>query len=249
MTSSSPLVILITGANAGIGYHTAHQIAKTGKYTVLVGARSTEKANDAIKSIRADDSSVSEASLVPLVIDLNKDDTISAAAKHVESTYGHLDILINNAAVPGTNSGNTRREKMNATFDTNVTGTAVVTDAFIPLILKSASPTRRIINVGSGLGSIEYISKGVAPFVAKYQEYSVSKAALHMLTWYTLKQLEGDKVAVLVASPGYCATNLNGFSGPRSAADGAAFIVDAAIKGSNEEVTGKFYESGQEGLW
>jgi NAD(P)-dependent dehydrogenase (short-subunit alcohol dehydrogenase family) len=252
MDTSDYLIVLIMGANAGIGYYTSHQLAKTCNYTVLVGSSSSEKANDAIKRICADEKSILATPLVPIVIDITKDDTITAAAHQVETQYGHLDILINNAAFPGTFSGNTRRWRMEAVLDTNVTGTACVTDAFIPLLLKSTAPApaRRIVNIGSGLRSITLIKNGTpGAWQSTYTEYAVSKAALNMLSWHMLKKLEGDRVAVVVASPGYCATNLNEFSGPRTPQDGAALIVDAATKGSYEYVNGKFLEHGKEKPW
>src|ERR1700759_3489333 len=135
--SPSPLLILITGANAGLGYHTVRHLAAKGGFHILVGARSITKAEGAIKQILAEVPQADASCLEPLEIDLNSDAKITAAAAHVAEKFGKLDILVNNAAISGSDpSFDSLRARYNATFDTNITGTAVVTDAFISLLQK-----------------------------------------------------------------------------------------------------------------
>jgi NAD(P)-dependent dehydrogenase (short-subunit alcohol dehydrogenase family) len=55
--------------------------------------------------------------------------------------------------------------------------------------------------------------------------YPVSKSALNMVTAMYAKELAGTPVKVNAANPGYCATDLNGHSGPRTAAEGASVSV------------------------
>ncbi|TKA69242.1 hypothetical protein B0A55_04265 [Friedmanniomyces simplex] len=97
-SSEKPLV-LITGANQGLGYYAAQQLASTG-HRVLLGSRDLSKAHKAIEQLLADDSvKLSKDSLEPLQIDVTSDQSIQEAAKTVEDKYGRLDILMNNAGI------------------------------------------------------------------------------------------------------------------------------------------------------
>jgi len=242
MSHQNQLLVLITGANAGIGYYTARHLAARGNFKVLVGSRSLSKAKDAIERMKTEEKSIPASALEPLEIDLTKDATISAAADQVDKTYGALDILINNAGISG-NPSAPLRENYQTIFNTNVTGTAVVTEAFIPLLRKSkaSAPGRRIVNVSSSLGSLTLAAAGRAINEA-YTPYSVSKAALDMLSLYTLNKLKGDKIAVVMTTPGFCGTALNGFRGPKDPALGAMNTVHAATMGTFEDMNGKFTE-------
>jgi len=241
---SKPLITLITGANQGLGYYTARHLARTGKYQVLVGSRLLSKASDAIQKILGEDKSISPSLLEPIEIDLDHDQSISKAARYVETQYGHLDILINNAAISGSEITDFR-DRFNAIYNTNVTGTALVTEEFIPLLKKSTAPApaRRIVFVSSELGSLTLAAtRGVTN--QAYVPYSVSKAALDMLAIYHVAGLKDDKIAVVTTTPGFCETNLNNFTGTRPADDGALEIVAAATEGGFE-MTGKFVKGGQ----
>jgi short-subunit dehydrogenase len=97
---SRQLLVLITGANQGIGYYTAQHLASTGQYHVILGARSLLKAKNAAKQL-AETKSIPSSLLEPIELDLSSDSSISAAEKHVKSKHGYLDILINNAGISG----------------------------------------------------------------------------------------------------------------------------------------------------
>ncbi|KOS40641.1 hypothetical protein ACN38_g8512 [Penicillium nordicum] len=92
---TKPLVLII-GANQGLGFAIAQQLASTGQYNLLIAARSQEKAEGAVKQLQE---SGTNGSLTPIVIDLDQDESITAAAKFVEERFGLLDILINNAGI------------------------------------------------------------------------------------------------------------------------------------------------------
>jgi NAD(P)-dependent dehydrogenase (short-subunit alcohol dehydrogenase family) len=88
---SDKLLVLITGANQGLGYYAAQQMSATGKYHILMGSRDLAKVEKAIETITDDKSANANPSNVePIQIDMSSDESIEAAAKKVEEKYGHL---------------------------------------------------------------------------------------------------------------------------------------------------------------
>jgi NAD(P)-dependent dehydrogenase (short-subunit alcohol dehydrogenase family) len=156
----SKTLILITGANQGLGYYAAQQLAASGTYHVLIGSRDFNKAKTAIEALANDSSVKVDADyLEPLQIDINDDASISAAAETVEKKYGKLDILLNNAAValPGEedvlkSGGSSLRDFFRQHYETNVFGTVAVTEAFIPLLMKGEK--KRLAFTSSSMGSL-----------------------------------------------------------------------------------------------
>ncbi|CAG8233422.1 unnamed protein product [Penicillium salamii] len=241
-TVTKPLV-LITGANQGLGLATAQQLASTGQYNLLVAARSQEKAEGAVKQLQE---SGTEGSLTPIVINLDQDESITAAAKFVEEHFGSLDILINNAGINRSSDPNaTLRESYRAVFETNVFGVAVMTATFLPLLRASKYHDRRIVNVTSGLGQIGIAYSPTSWYSAKVWElpvYRSSKSAINMISAVDAVSLEKEDILVVLASPGYCRTNFGGGRGVKTAEEGARPIVRAAIEGSPKELFGKIVE-------
>jgi NAD(P)-dependent dehydrogenase (short-subunit alcohol dehydrogenase family) len=90
---NSNKVALITGANKGIGLEIARQIGAQG-VTVLVGARDSQRAAEAVAELRD-----GGADAHPVTLDVTSADSIAAAASDVESRFGRLDILVNNAGI------------------------------------------------------------------------------------------------------------------------------------------------------
>lgn len=86
-------IILITGANKGIGYETARALAIAG-HTVLMGARDPERGQAAADALAVDGLQVR-----PVELDVTDEQTIRSAAELIAGDYGRLDILINNAAI------------------------------------------------------------------------------------------------------------------------------------------------------
>jgi len=154
--------VLITGANRGLGYYAAQQMAATGKYLVLLGARELSKAEAAIKEIGSDTSvKVDTKNLTPIEIDVTSDASIVAAAKTVEQKYGSLDILLNNAGIAQAQTGKVEdgslRKAYQAQYDTNVFGAAATTEAFLPLLHKGKK--KRLTFTSSGLSSLKWAAE------------------------------------------------------------------------------------------
>ncbi|PYH91489.1 short-chain dehydrogenase [Aspergillus ellipticus CBS 707.79] len=241
--ATSKVLALITGANQGIGFATAQQLASSGKFHVLVGARSAPKAQAAVKELES--VAGDKSALTPIAIDVTDDASIAAAAKTVSEEFGRLDILINNAGIAGPPDGAdiALREQYRQVFDVNVFGVAAVVDVFLPLLRASTYPDRRIVNVTSGQGLISRAGKKDHPANTKaffLPDYRSSKAAVNMITVAYSVNLADEKIAVIAAAPGYCRTSMNGGQGGKEASDGARVIVRAATEGDPGELSGKF---------
>jgi NAD(P)-dependent dehydrogenase (short-subunit alcohol dehydrogenase family) len=241
-TMSDRLVTLITGANQGLGYFTAQHLALTGKHHVLVGSRSLEKGEEAVKKLLATNPTIDSSTLSAVQIDISNDDSIEELTSHIKDKYKKLDVLINNAAI-GFVSGSARDQWTKA-YDTNVSGTALLTESLLPLLKASSTP--RIVFVSSSLGSMTIASTAYRG--KDYVQYSVTKTALNMLVLHYTNVLKEDEVIVIAICPGHCATNLNGYRGARDPVDGAKGIADAAVEGGME-MSGRFIRDGETVPW
>lgn len=230
-------ITLVTGGNAGIGFHVAQQLARKGARVVL-GARDPQRGASAADTLAAEGLDVDHVKL-----DVTDDATIAAVAQHVTDTYGRLDVLINNAAIVGDGlpASEVTRDAMLRTFDTNVAGITALTNTVLPLLRKSVRP--RILNVSSELGSTRLVSDPTWPYSSvAAAAYQASKSALDMLTVLYAKELAHEGISVLSVSPGYRATGLsNGQPTPGAGdpAEGAAGIVALAL--ADTLPTGQFF--------
>ncbi|MEV0648798.1 SDR family oxidoreductase [Phytomonospora sp. NPDC050363] len=223
-------IALITGANKGIGLEIARGLGKAG-VTVLVGARSPERGEAAVGTLRAEGH---KAEFVR--IDVTDAETIAAAAQVVEEVHGRLDILVNNAAVLNRQEGwvvtETPVAAVRDTYETNVFGVIAVTNAFVPLLERSAEP--RIVNVSSEVGSFEMMTNPDSPYyMLKGVGYQASKAALNAVTIAYSKHFAGTAFKVNAVNPGYCATDLNGHAGHRTPEQGSRAAIRMALIGAD----------------
>jgi len=225
-------IALITGANKGIGYETARLLAERGM-TVLLGARNPELGRAAAGRL----------SVEFLQLDVTDEGSIREAAVHIDQRYGKLDVLVNNAAIARADGdwspSATSLATIRAVYETNVFGVVAVTNAMLPLLRKA--PAARIVNVSSEVGSIARSVDPDSP-ISKFSSlpYPSSKTALNMITVQYAKELRDTPIKVNAANPGYCATDLNGKSGFRTAAQGAEVSVHLATL-SADGPTGKLW--------
>ncbi|KAE8323532.1 hypothetical protein BDV39DRAFT_195757 [Aspergillus sergii] len=221
------IVALVTGANSGIGEAVARQLARQPDHHVILTARNLEAGEKVAAAIVEEGNSASAVHL-----DLSSDESISTVADHVKDVYGKLDILINNA---GTfldhRSDLSVRENLKMTFDTNVIGTAVLTDALLDLLRQSSAP--RVVFVSSALGSLTLSNDENWPhrhIVSK--AYKSSKAALNMLVLHYSRALQDVSGLVNTVCPGLVKTKLNGYAEDGVTPDvGARRIVELALLG------------------
>ena len=216
---------LVTGANKGIGFEVARELARLG-LRVFLGARN-EKAGKAAAEKLGKDGNVSF-----LEIDVSNGSSIQRAAEEFARQSDCLDVLVNNAGVlldEDKDALSVTAEIFDTTLRTNTLGPWLVTQAFAPLLKKSARA--RIVNVSSGGGQLEEGADGWAP------AYCVSKTALNGVTVQLAAAL--PKVAVNSVCPGWVRTDMGGENATRSVAEGAATIVWLATEAPHE-LTGKF---------
>lgn len=216
-------IALITGANKGIGLEIARQLGTQG-ITVLIGARDEKRGSVAAEKLQAENI---DAHAVQL--DVTNQQSIDAAAKHIESEFGKLDILVNNAGIAIDNAPPSQldMEILRRTYDTNFFGVFAVTKAMLPLLHKSQAG--RIVNISSGLGSLTQNSDPNYEYAQiKYLAYNSSKTALNAMTVQFAHELKDTRIKVNSADPGYVATDINNNNGPRTVQQGASTPVRLA---------------------
>ncbi|ORY31439.1 carbonyl reductase [Naematelia encephala] len=246
---SSNTIVLITGASQGIGLQVAKGLGSVhGDYTIVLGSRDVSKGESAVSELKS--SGVSSVDLLQL--DVTSDSSIASAVSTIESKYGHLDVLINNAGIgidvvvdatgkhinPNGRTDLSFRELYRQTYDVNVFGAAAVTESFIPLLSK-AKHTPRIIFVSSHVGSLTLRSDPANPWYPRahapsFPIYRSSKAALNMLTLHYAAKFEEQGWKVNASCPGLTATGFSGGAG-RPVSEAAANIVRLAELGQDGE--------------
>ncbi|MER7770966.1 SDR family oxidoreductase [Kitasatospora sp. NPDC096140] len=242
---SERTIALVTGANKGIGYEIATGLGALG-WSVGVGARDTQRRQAAVDRLRA---AGVDAFGVPL--DVTDDASVTAAARLIEDRAGHLDVLVNNAAITGGMPQEPTRvdpATIRTVVETNVIGVIRVTNAMLPLLHRSASP--RIVNMSSSVGSLARQSgadgeQAIGPVAAAY---SPSKTFLNAVTLQYVRELSGTNILINVGCPGYVATDLNGFRGVRTPEQGAAIAVKLATLPDGGP-TGQFFEDAGSVPW
>ena len=227
--------VLVTGANKGIGYEVARQLAGKG-FQVFIGARNAQAGRKAAAEITKEDGKT-----VFLEIDVADNASVTAAASEFAKAADHLDVLVNNAGiiVEGDNGIlEISDELLRQTLETNTLGTLRVTRAFVPLLKKSNAP--RVINVSSGGGQLTGGTDGWSP------AYCISKTALNGVTAQLTTGL--PKFAVNSVCPGWVRTDMGGQGATRSVEEGADTIVWLAAD-APQTLTGKFLRDRKEIPW
>lgn len=212
-------IALVSGGNKGIGLAIVRGLLQAG-CRVYLGAREVAKGQQAAAELAA------EGEVVVIEVDLTDQATLDAAAARVQREVGHLDILVNNAGINAEGDGPPSMasiQSVEQAMRTNFVGTLAVTQAFLPLVRQAAAG--RIVNVSSPLGSLTLSRQNDWGLLG----YSASKAALNMLTVQLAYELRDTAIKVNSANPGYTATDLNGFAGTDTPAQGAAEAIRLAL--------------------
>jgi NAD(P)-dependent dehydrogenase (short-subunit alcohol dehydrogenase family) len=233
----STKIALVTGGNRGLGYETCKKLAQLG-LKVLLGARDMNKGKSAAYQLNKKEG----LDVKFYQLDVSDQNSICNVVKEVDREYGKLDILINNAAIlydTWQKAIDADLEVVNDALRTNLFGPWRMSQAFVPIM--KTNKYGRIVNVSSLAGSLEYTNYGGTP------AYSISKAALNMLTRKLAAELANTGILVNSVDPGWVATDMGGHGG-RPVQEGAKAIVWAATL-SDDGPSGGFFCDGKVLPW
>jgi len=218
-------VALVTGANKGIGFEVARQLAAR-DFHVVLAARNPHAGKAALAKLP------DNAEFLPL--DVADDASMHEAAAAFGKGHDRLDVLVNNAGIypdEGVNILSVTRQQLATTFQTNAFGALRVAQEFLPYLQKSGEA--RVINVSSGYGALD----GLSPDVPSY---CLSKLTLNGITLMLDQTLRQHRIAVNAVCPGWVRTDMGGPSATRSVAQGADTIVWLAVEAPSS-LTGSFF--------
>jgi NAD(P)-dependent dehydrogenase (short-subunit alcohol dehydrogenase family) len=242
----------ITGANKGIGFETARELGKLG-FAVVLGSRDQERGRAAADKLRSEGIADVEA----IGFDVTRPADHQAVARHLESRYGKLDALINNAGVeldgadfsnPVFNTSITvTPEILRQTFETNFFAVVALTQTLLPLLRKASAA--RIVNLSSILGSLTLHSDPSSGIYDKKAfAYDASKTALNAFTVHLAHALRDTKIKVNSAHPGWVQTDMGGSAAPMSLSEGGKTSAQLATLPESGP-TGGYIHLGQPLPW
>ncbi len=191
-------IVLVTGANKGIGFGIAKHLGLSG-WKVVIGARNEQRAEKAISELEGEGIDVRGW----VNIELKDLANIEKAAKQINEQYPELSLLVNNAGIPGdmsVDSEHTEIGVIRETLDVNFIGTFALTKALIPLIARNSG---RIANVT--------VPSEISPYWHPLA-YVTSKAAQNaMMGVMAIEFLQSNTpVEIFSVHPGPTTTDLNG---------------------------------------
>lgn len=231
-------VYCITGANRGLGLEFVRQLAQSSDNTILATTRSLASDLNDLKAVASPSTHILEC-------DTGKVSSIHSFVKDVRRVLAgdaKIDFLINNAGVnlaSNQNSFSLNPDDVQAQVAINVIGPAKTVELLLDASLLSKDV--RILNMSSGLGSLQ-ISSEIKP--RKAAGYSISKAALNMLTVHQSEDIKEHLPGAVVISmdPGWVKTRMGGEGALLEARDSIGGML-RILHGLEREDTGSFYRS------
>lgn len=235
-------VALITGGNRGIGFETAKALGQQGVH-IMIASRDFAKGQAAVEALQA-----MGIQAETIHYDTNQEETLESVYQHIESRYGELDILINNAGmlaedlIGKNSSSSVSLATLQQTFHTNLFAVVALTQKLLPLIMKSVAG--RIVNLSSIVGSLTIQSMENSPIdPAKAFAYNASKTALNAYTIHLAHELKGTNIKVNSAHPGWVKTELGGPHAPMEIADSYKTSLRLATLDNHGPTGGFFHEA------
>lgn len=231
---------LVTGANRGIGFAIARQLAELG-ITVLAGVRNDASAASATAAFGKIGVNVQ-----PVILDVANVAALPSALKDIEQRQAPIDILVNNAAIlidgPGgfdASLFDMTDETFRLTWETNVLAPAAIIRTLLPGMI--ARGYGRVVNVSSLAGQLAGMGSG-------FPAYRISKTALNALTRIAAAEAGRGDVKVNACSPGWVRTGMGGPEASRLPEKGAETPVWLATLPSDGP-TGGFFEDKKAVPW
>jgi 3-oxoacyl-[acyl-carrier protein] reductase len=206
MSKLTKKVALVTGGSRGIGAAIAKRLAADGAHVAITYAKDADAASSVVKAIE-------QSGGKAIAIQANAGDAkaVKGAVEKTVSTFGGLDVLVNNAgtAIPKSFE-ETTLEELDRVIDTNIRGVFVATQA----ALKHMKSGGRIIMIGSCVGE-RMMTPGLVP-------YSATKGAVKMFTQGLSREVGSRGITVNNVQPGPIDTDLNPAAGDWAAPQKAA---------------------------
>jgi short-subunit dehydrogenase len=188
-------VALITGASSGIGAAAVAVFAAAG-YDVVLTARRKERLEQVRAAVAA---RRPDARILPLLCDVDKDESVSEAFKQVAEQFGRLDALVNNAGFGSYGSvEKSPPELFRSSMETNYFGVIRCTQAALPLLRAAATDSKR--RWGAGIVMVSsFVGRRALPLMSAY---CASKFALEGFSESLRVELRDERISVSVVNPG-----------------------------------------------
>lgn len=204
---------LVTGANSGIGFHTALELARA-RARVVVSSRDEAKGREAIRRIEAE---VPQAEVELGVLDLADLGSVRRFAEPFRDHHGSLNVLVNNAGVMAVPQRRTTADGFELQLGTNHLGHFALTGLLLPALL--ARPRSRIVTVTSTahrMGRMRFDDLQGGRGYGPWRAYGQSKLANLLFAFELDRRASASGLDLLsvAAHPGLAATNLQS-AGPR----------------------------------
>ncbi|KAH0020195.1 hypothetical protein KCU78_g6546, partial [Aureobasidium melanogenum] len=241
-------IVLVSGANQGIGYEIAKQLSQMLDYHVFLGSRNLDKGKTAAARIEE-----AGGSIQAIQLDVTDRKSLSAARQYIKTKFERLDVLVSNAAIlldPKVSPEYSLGQAMQDTFATNISGAADLVEEFIPLLERSQLP--RLVFVSSGYVSLHRFANFTPSYTtSKFftPAYACSKAALNMLMLQYNVQYANKGWKINACCPGFTKTNFSNHDEQAGPANESALIaVKLATLGEDGE-TGTFVNINGQIAW
>jgi hypothetical protein len=206
--------VVVTGANSGLGFHTARNLALRGAEVVL-GCRDAERGSKAIERILAE---APDAQVHLMLLDLADLESVERFSEDFTARFDRLDVLVNNAGVMALPSRATTPQGFEMQLGTNHLGHFALTGRLFGALL--SAPASRVVSVSSTMhktGAIRFDDLQVTRDYTPYGAYSQSKLANLLFVFELDRRAKaaGFDLIGVGAHPGYSSTNLQ-ISGPQT---------------------------------
>lgn len=271
-------VVVVTGANKGVGYGTVRQLLLQTKSPLLIYMTSRDEARgqEALTKIQ------SESDIKPKLqnnqvkwhqLDIMDEQSVKSIKDFIVQNHGTLDVLINNAGI-ATKGDTFNRDVVDTTIACNYTATLRMCETFLPIMTSGG----RLVNVSSMAGKLHRLDPSLQKrfrdpkltvddatallkeFSVGVQDssppqgwpkagYAVSKMGVTAMTKALARQYPAEKVQINAVCPGHVRTDMAGQKAPKSIDEGGLTPTFAAIGDIGATTTGEFFENCAVSQW